>query len=55
MLWVLGREGVFLNSVGDVRLLPHVLAAAEQFAGEQPSDERMEDLVERRSVMPLFI
>jgi aryl-alcohol dehydrogenase-like predicted oxidoreductase len=53
--WVLGREGVFLNSVGDVQLLPHVLAAAERFEEERPSDERMEDLVERRSVTPLFV
>jgi hypothetical protein len=53
--WVLGREEVFLNTVGDVQLLPRVLAAAEQFEGERPSDERMEELVERRSVTPLFV
>jgi predicted aldo/keto reductase-like oxidoreductase len=53
--WVLGREDVFLNTVGDVNLLPRVLAAAERFAGERPSDERMRDLVERRSLAPLFV
>jgi aryl-alcohol dehydrogenase-like predicted oxidoreductase len=53
--WVLGRDGVFMNTVADVQLLPRVLAAAEQFEGERPSDERMEELVERRSVTPLFV
>jgi aryl-alcohol dehydrogenase-like predicted oxidoreductase len=53
--WVLGREGVFLNTVGDVKLVPHVLAAAERFSGERPSDERMERLVQRRSLSPLFV
>jgi predicted aldo/keto reductase-like oxidoreductase len=53
--WVLGREGVFLNTVGDVKLLPHVLAAAEEFSGERPSDERMNELVQRRSLTPLFV
>ena len=31
--WVLGREGVFLNTVGDITLLPKVLDAAERFTG----------------------
>jgi aryl-alcohol dehydrogenase-like predicted oxidoreductase len=37
--WVLGRKNVFLNTVGDVGLLPHVLAVAERFTGERPSDD----------------
>jgi aryl-alcohol dehydrogenase-like predicted oxidoreductase len=53
--WVLGREDVFLNTVGDVRLLPHVLAASERSTGERPSNERMEELVRRRSLAPLFV
>ena len=53
--WVLGREGVFLNTVGDVNLLPLVLAAAEEFAGDRPSDERMNELVQRHSLRPLFV
>ena len=53
--WVLGREDVFLNTVGDVKLLPHVLAAAGRFTGERPSEERMEELVRRRSQSPLFV
>jgi predicted aldo/keto reductase-like oxidoreductase len=53
--WVLGREGIFLNTVGDVKLLRFVLAAAEEFAGERPSDERMNELVQRHSLKPLFV
>jgi aryl-alcohol dehydrogenase-like predicted oxidoreductase len=51
--WVLGREGLFLNTVGDVKLLPHVLAAAER-VGARPDDDAMHALVQRRSVTPLF-
>ena len=53
--WVLGREGVFLNTAGEVRLLPQVLAAAEGFTGERPGDEPMRDLVRRHSLKPLFV
>jgi aryl-alcohol dehydrogenase-like predicted oxidoreductase len=52
--WVLGRPGVFLNTVGDVSLLPHVLAAAERFES-RPSDEQLQELVDRRSITPLFV
>jgi aryl-alcohol dehydrogenase-like predicted oxidoreductase len=52
--WVLGRPGVFLNTVGSVELLPHVLDAAER-AGERPADDVMAALVERRSAAPLFV
>ena len=31
--WVLGRDGVFLNTVGDIHLLPKVIDAAERFTG----------------------
>jgi hypothetical protein len=29
--WVLGRKGIFLNTVGDVNILPRVFDAAERF------------------------
>jgi aryl-alcohol dehydrogenase-like predicted oxidoreductase len=51
--WVLGRDGVFLNTVGDVELLPHVLQAAERFEAK-PADEALHELVQRRSLSPLF-
>jgi len=53
--WVLGREGVFLNTVGDVTLLPHVLAAADRSVEDRPSDERMRELAQRNSLKPLFV
>ena len=51
--WVLGREGVFLNTVGDLQVLPHVLDAAERFR-DRPDDGAMDALVDRRSLTPLF-
>jgi aryl-alcohol dehydrogenase-like predicted oxidoreductase len=53
--WVLGRAGVFLDTVGDVNLLPLVLEAADDFAGERPSDEHMNELVQRHALKPLFV
>jgi aryl-alcohol dehydrogenase-like predicted oxidoreductase len=51
--WVLGRPGLFLNTVGDVNILPRVLDAAER-PGPRPSDAEMEELVRRRGMTPLF-
>jgi hypothetical protein len=53
--WVLARPGTFLNTVGDVKLLPHVLTAAERFDGGAPAPDEVEALVERRSLTPLFV
>jgi aryl-alcohol dehydrogenase-like predicted oxidoreductase len=52
--WVLGRDGVFLNTVGDLEILPHVLEAAEHYQ-ERPDDPSMQALVGRRSLAPLFV
>jgi aryl-alcohol dehydrogenase-like predicted oxidoreductase len=52
--WVLGRAGVFLNTVGDVDLLPKVLDAAERFE-KRPDDGAMKLLVERSQTEPLFV
>ncbi len=52
--WVLGRPGLFLNTVGDVDLLPQVLDAAERFE-KRPDDEAMRALVERSETQPLFV
>ena len=51
--WVLGRPGVFLNTVGDVALLPKVLDASGRFAS-RPTDETMEELAASRNLVPLF-
>lgn len=52
--WVLGRRSVFLNSVGDVDLLPLVLDAAKRF-NEVPSEEAMQALIARSHSEPLFV
>jgi aryl-alcohol dehydrogenase-like predicted oxidoreductase len=52
--WALGREGVFLNSVGDVDLLPKVLDAAGRFESA-PDDAAMQALVERVRPQPIFV
>jgi aryl-alcohol dehydrogenase-like predicted oxidoreductase len=51
--WVLAREEVFLNSVGDIHLLPALLAAAERFESA-PSQAEMVKLVEGSGMQPLF-
>jgi aryl-alcohol dehydrogenase-like predicted oxidoreductase len=52
--WALGRPGVFLNSVGDVDLLPGFLDAAGRFEA-RPQDDQMRDLLERTRSAPLFV
>jgi aryl-alcohol dehydrogenase-like predicted oxidoreductase len=52
--WVLGREGVFLNTAGDLNLLPKVLDAARRFEA-RPSDDAMRDLIARQDMTPLFV
>lgn len=52
--WALGRPGIFLNSVGDIHLLPHVLAAAARF--DQPAtDAEVQAMVDRLEMQPLFV
>lgn len=51
--WVLGRPGVFLNTVGDIHVLPKVLDAARRFE-DRPSDEAMKRVFEEREMAPLF-
>jgi aryl-alcohol dehydrogenase-like predicted oxidoreductase len=51
--WVLGHAGLFLNSVGDINLLPKVLEAANRFT-TPPTDEEMKTQVENLGMLPLF-
>ena len=51
--WVLGRSGFFLNTVGDIKVLPKVLDAAERFEA-RPSDGQMQEVVEEKEMSPLF-
>lgn len=52
--WVLGRGDVFLNTVGDIHILPMVLDAAERFE-TRPSDDEMTALVKQWELAPLFV
>ncbi|GIV76384.1 MAG: oxidoreductase [Litorilinea sp.] len=51
--WVIGRPGLFLNTVGDIHLLPKVLDAASRFE-RRPSDEEIAAVVNRQHMTPLF-
>ncbi len=52
--WVLKRQGLFLNTVGDIHLLPRVLDAASRFQVGTPDDE-MQAMVARLAMEPLFV
>jgi len=52
--WVLGRNEVFLNTVGDIHILPQVIDAAERHE-QRPSDEQMTDLETAFGLTPLFV
>ena len=52
--WVLGRPGVFLNTVGDMTLLPKVLDAANRFT-TAPDAAAMRGEVARLEMLPLFV
>ena len=52
--WVLGNEDVFLNTVGDIHILPKVLDAARRFEGRTP-DEVMREMVAEWEMAPLFV
>jgi predicted aldo/keto reductase-like oxidoreductase len=52
--WVLGRPGIFLNTVGDIHLLPKVLDAADRFT-DRPTEEQMAQLEAAWEMAPLFV
>src|SRR5947209_13085347 len=55
--WVLKQPGIFLNTAGDISLLPKVLDAASRFQADapDPTDEQMQALVARLGMVPLFV
>jgi aryl-alcohol dehydrogenase-like predicted oxidoreductase len=55
--WVLKRPGIFLNTVGDIHLLPKVLDAASRWqeGSTEPTDEQMQTLSARLNIVPLFV
>lgn len=52
--WVLSRPGIFLNTVGDIYLLPKVLNAAQRF-DENATQADFEDAITQIEAEPLFI
>ncbi len=52
--WILAQGDLFLNTAGDINLLPKVLDAASRFDGHGPSDEEMAAMVAEQSMTPLF-
>ncbi len=55
--WVLKQPGIFLNTVGDIHLLPRVLDAASRFnpAAQEPTGEQMQQLITQLGFEPLFV
>lgn len=56
--WLLGRPGIFLNSVGDIYVLPKVLDAAARFSAgeiERPTSQVMDGLMMDRNMSSLFV
>jgi aryl-alcohol dehydrogenase-like predicted oxidoreductase len=51
--WVLGQAGVFLNTAGDIHMLPRVLDAASRFQ-TSPSQDEMKKMVAELNMVPLF-
>ncbi|HKD77593.1 MAG TPA: aldo/keto reductase, partial [Ktedonobacterales bacterium] len=52
--WALSRPGIFLNTVGDLKLLPKVLDAASRFQAG-PTDQEMQALMDRLGFVSLFV
>lgn len=63
VFWVLSHPGLFLNTVGDIDLLPAVLDAAERFHSAadgipesvRPSDHEMQQMLEQTGATQLFV
>ena len=51
--WALARPGVFINTAGDIHILPMVLDAAKRFQAG-PSDAQMEVMLREQEAAPLW-
>ena len=51
--WILSRDDIFLNTVGDIYVLPRVLDAASRYQ-QKPTDAQMKRLVEEQHMTSLF-
>jgi hypothetical protein len=52
--WVLGHEGMFLNTSSDIGLLTKILDATERYKAP-PTRADMDALVTRAAMSPLFV
>jgi aryl-alcohol dehydrogenase-like predicted oxidoreductase len=52
--YVLGRSGLFLNSAGDLTLLPKILDAADRFE-QAPAEAEMQTLATRLEMSSMFV
>lgn len=53
--WAMQLEGAFINTAGDINLLPHVLDAGEAFDPKKSYDEEMDRLASERNMQSLFV
>lgn len=51
--WALGNASVFLNTVGDIHVLPKVLDAVSRFE-RRPAESQLQKLIAAREMAPLF-
>ena len=51
--WAMGRSGAFINTVGDIHVLPQVLAAASRFE-QMPSSDQMQAMLQSEAAEPLW-
>ncbi len=51
--WVVGRPNIFLNTAGDIHLLPKILDAARRFE-RRPSDDDMTAMLDAQRMTSLF-
>ena len=51
--WILGKPGIFLNTAGDIHVLPKILDAATRFEN-RPEEAEMQALLQRQEMQPLF-
>jgi len=51
--WVLGNPIVFLNTAGDIHVLPKILDAASRFVA-RPPDQEMDEILTEQAMEPLF-
>ena len=52
--WVIGRPQIFLNTPGDLQLLPRVLDAASRYEETRPDDDAMLSMLEKQRLTTLF-